>query len=282
MQHDSLRRVLFGDWSGKKRLESITNPKKLRGGTLIIDDTPLEKPYGKEYEDAGYFFSSSLGKAVYGYQLVLLIWVKGKKRIVIDQRIYCPGKSRSKIAIALEMLSYARNKLCIKPEVVLFDSWYCAKMILKRISDYGWCFVSQIKKNRLFNGKKLKKYKTNPYWNESGWLKGGLRVRIVRNGKKYFITNRLSLGRSQILDLYKRRQNIEEVNKELKFQGLNDCQTRNIKAHSQFIWICIIAFSIIEQKSRVEGYTVYHFKKINRSSDELLPRALQKRILRDA
>jgi hypothetical protein len=90
-----------------------------------------------------------------------------KKCVVVDQKIYSKGE-KTKIKIALDMISYARNKLKLKPKYVLFDSWYTAQKLLSQISDYGWFFYIHIKKNRLFNDKKLKSYKTNTYWNEVG------------------------------------------------------------------------------------------------------------------
>jgi hypothetical protein len=44
-----------------------------------IDDTVIEKPYSKELDGAGYVFSSSEGKVVFGYQVALLVWTNGKK-----------------------------------------------------------------------------------------------------------------------------------------------------------------------------------------------------------
>jgi hypothetical protein len=42
---------------------------------------PLEKPYGKEFEQASYVFSSTKGKAVFGYSIVLLIWTDGTRKL---------------------------------------------------------------------------------------------------------------------------------------------------------------------------------------------------------
>jgi hypothetical protein len=63
-----------------------------------------------------------------------------------------------KFELALELLSYARNRLQCKPQFVLFDSWYPSKALLTRIRDYGWYFVCQLKKNRCFEGVALNKY----------------------------------------------------------------------------------------------------------------------------
>jgi hypothetical protein len=41
----------------------------------------------------------------------------------------------SKYALALELLSYARNRLHCHPEYVLFDAWSPSKALLQRIRD---------------------------------------------------------------------------------------------------------------------------------------------------
>ena len=93
----------------------------------------------------------------------------GRSRIPLGMRLWHKG-GPSKYALALELLSYARNRLRCRPEYVLFDAWYPSKALLKRIRDYGWYFVCRLKKNRRFNGQPLRAYRRHPYWAESGWL----------------------------------------------------------------------------------------------------------------
>jgi hypothetical protein len=98
----------------------------------------------------------------------------------------------SKYELALELLSYARNRLKCKPAFVLFDSWYPSKKLLKRIRDYGWYFVCQLKKNRSFDRRPVRAYLPQPYWQAVGGLSGGLKVLVVRYRRKYYATNRLT------------------------------------------------------------------------------------------
>ena len=80
-----------------------------------------------------------------------------------------------------------------QPQFVLFDSWYPAKRLLKRLKDYGWYFVCQLKKNRVFDGVALHAYRPHPYWHAVGALSGGLKVLVVRHRRTYYVTNRLTL-----------------------------------------------------------------------------------------
>lgn len=272
ISHDQLTRALNNDGFWQTLLESISKPFGISGGYLIIDDTVLEKPHGKHFEGASYVFSSSKGKAVFGYSVVLLIWTDGIKRIVLGKRIYKKG-GVSKIDLALEMLSHARNRIKIKPEFVIFDSWYGAKKLFKRLKDYGWYFVTRLKKNRTVDGKKMPEFLKTPYASACGKLTGGLKVFVVRHGSKYFATNRLSLRRRGVLEIYERRQQIEEVNKQLKYLSLNDCQMRSSKAQSNHIVMCIFAYTMLEKESRKIGVSLYKCKKLIISGKMALPNA---------
>ena len=131
----------------------------------------------------------------------------------------------SKVDLALELLSYARNRRKCKPQLVLFDSWYPAQRLLKRIRDYGWYFVCQLKKNRTFDGVALSAYRQQPYWHAVGELSGRLKVLVVKHHRKYYVTNRLSLTAPEVRSHYTQRHEVEEVIRVLKSQlSLEACQ----------------------------------------------------------
>ena len=141
-----------------------------------------------------------------------------------------------KYALALELLSYARNRLRCRPDYVLFDAWYPSRRLLKRISDYGWYFVCRLKKNRRFNGQALRIHRRHPYWAEGGWLTGGFKVLVVRYGAKYYATNRLTLTAAEVRRLYRMRAQIEEVIRVCKNQlGLSGCQARSERAQQHHL-----------------------------------------------
>jgi hypothetical protein len=101
---------------------------------LIVDDTVVEKPYARWLEEAGWVGSSKRNKVVYGVSVVLRVWTDGQIRILLGYRVWKKG-GLSKFELALELLSYARNRLKCKPHFVLFDSWYPSKALLTRIRD---------------------------------------------------------------------------------------------------------------------------------------------------
>ena len=161
------------------------------------------------------------------------------------------------------MLSYARNRLHCRPESVLFDAWYPSRALLKRIRDYGWYFVCRLKKNRRFNGHAVRHYRRHPYWTASGWLSGGLKVLMVRHGKKYYATNRLTLLAAEVRRLYRIRSQIEEVIRVCKDQlGLTGCQARSEKAQQHHIVCCLVAFCVLEQERHARGLSIYKLKRL--------------------
>jgi hypothetical protein len=260
MSRDTLIRFLQNEWSGQKRLEVILATIQMLGGYLLLDDTPIEKPHSRTLEGLQYIYSSSLEKTVYGYCTVTLIWTDGKIRIPIGIRLW--RKDKTKITLALELLSYARNQLKLKPKFVVFDSWYAAKVIMKRVKDYGWYFVTRLKKNRKFNGVQLKKAIWRRYWKGTGELSGGLRVFVVKNGGKYFATNRLTLSRSELLDVYAIRAFIEEFHRILKQEFcLNGCQVRSLEAQEHHQWCAVFAFAVLEVEREPLGVTIYKLRE---------------------
>jgi len=261
LSHDCLTRMLRANWSGHTLLDWVLRSLfTVVGGYLIIDDTIIEKPHSKYMQEAFWNYSHKHKKKVFGVMVVLLIWTNDLFRIPIGFRVWKKG-GPTKIELALDLLSYARNHLKVKPQFVLFDAWYPSKVILKRIRDYGWYFVCRLKSNRKFNGIRLKKYKQQPYWNDIGVLTGGIKVFVVKHRCKYFATNRLTLTAPQVRLEYKKRQAIEEVIKILKSElGLEDCQagyeracnrirsTPPIQAQEHHIALCLVAYLILEKE----------------------------------
>jgi putative transposase len=272
--HDRLTRMLKGQWSGQILLElALRALFTVVGGDLIVDDTIVEKPHAALLAEAAWVWSTKHKKVVFGIPLVLLVWTNGQVRIPLAFRLWRKG-GPSKFDLALELLSYARNRLKVKPRVVLFDAWYPSRRVLKRIRDYGWSFVCQLKRNRLFEGRPLKGPRRQPYWHAVGMLSGGIKVRVVKYRRKYFATNRLSLTAPEVRAIYARRHAIEEVIKALKSQlSLEACQagyTRSyasqrevregVQAHP--IALCLVAYLILERERLDRGMT---FRQLRRT-----------------
>jgi putative transposase len=271
--HDRLTRMLHGDWSGQTLFDlALRILFAVTGGSLILDDTVVEKPYARLLGEAAWVWSNKQQKVVFGVSLVLLVWTDGQVRIPVGYRVWHKG-GPSKVDLALELLSHARNRLKCKPQFVLFDSWYPAKRLLKRLKDYGWYFVCQLKKSRLFEGVALHAYRPHPYWQALGHLAGGLKVLVVRRRRKYYVTNRLTLTAQEVRAQYRKRQEGEEVIRVLKSQlSLEACQVGyrrrgadparpQPRAQEHHIALCLVGYLVVERERLEHGASWRKFKR---------------------
>jgi putative transposase len=221
----------------------------------------IPKPLATTIDGLAWVFSSQERQPVYGLSLVRLVWTNGTLRIPWGIRLWHKG-GPSTYVLALEWLSYARNRLRCRPQYVLFDAWYPSKALLKRIRDYGWYFVCRLKKNRRFNGHAVRAYRRHPYWAATGRLTGGLKVLVVRHGAKYYATNRLMLPAAEVRRLYRFRSQIEKVIRVCKDQlSLTGCQARSERAQLHHITCCLVAFCVLERERHERQLSIYQLKR---------------------
>lgn len=263
LSHDALTRALHRAETGSQalRLRSARRLFSLKRGHLIIDDTVIEKAYAKCIEALAWVYSSKRDKHVLGLSVVVLCWSNGTVAVPLAFRLWRKG-GPTKTELALELLKHAKQKLCLRPSCVPFDCYYASRDILKFRQQSRWEFVTRVKKNRLFNNVQVKRYKPNPYWTERGRIDGGLKVTIVRHGKKFLATNDASLTGAEIRDLYKRRWAIEDAFRLLHDQlGLDRCQARSATAQRNHVRYCCLAYLALVAESRHLNTTPYRLKE---------------------
>ena len=123
VSHDRLTGLLQADWSGQRLLELACRPLFVwERGYLIIDDAVIAKPFATAIEGLAWVYSGQDHKPVYGRSLVLLVWTNGTVRIPLGMRLWHKG-GPSKNILALELLSYACNRLRCHPGYVLLEAW---------------------------------------------------------------------------------------------------------------------------------------------------------------
>jgi len=117
-------------------------------------------------------------------------------------------------------------------------------------------------KERRFNGQAVRYHRRHPYWAESGWLSGGLKVLVIRHGKKYYATNRLTLAAVEVRRFYRIRSQVEEGIRVCKDQlGLMGCQARCERAQLHHITCCLVAFCMLERERHTRILSIYKLKR---------------------
>jgi transposase len=191
----------------------------------------------------------------------MIAWSNEKFTIPLAIKVYQKSSGKTKIDLALELLEYAKS-LGLKPKYITFDCWYAADKILRKIKQLEWTFITQIKKNRKINGIQAKRLFPNPYWISQGKLSGGIEVKVVRHGKKYFITNNLSLDKKEILNLYKGRWLVETIFRMLHSKlGIDQCQAISLEAQTTHFYFCLFTFLAFEKQRIITKKTIYQVKQ---------------------
>ena len=271
VSHDHLSRVLKtkdGRVSTHVSTLILKTLGKFSGGSLIIDDTTITKIFARVIEGCSWLWSSNDERVVFGYQVVVLLWSNGTLSIPLRWEFYKKienkREQRTKIDIAVDLLAYAKNVLNLSPENVLFDPFYSAENVLRRCEEYQWQYVTKIKSNRLLNGKQAKRHHPNPYWEETGTLSCGLKARIVRHGRRYFLTNDIISTKKEIIAFYDSRWVIEEMFRVLHSRlGLDECESRSKTAqtnHAAFVMSAYVLLASEETRSENETYYTAHDK----------------------
>jgi len=231
-----------------------------QGGYLVLDDTTWQRQ-AKLAEAVSKVWSSTAGSVRLGMQVVLLVWTDGKRKIPVSMRLWQKG-GKSKVELATEMLAEAVERgLC--PKYVLFDSWYTSKSILNLLEGSGWKYVARIKSNRLLDGESISKKWPQRFGQALGHLKQvTAEVRIIKDGKRYWVTNDLSIGPAQIKRVYRNRQQIEETFRLLKQEfGWGGSSTRKARAQTAHLHLGLMALCLTQQAALAQGQTVYAFKR---------------------
>lgn len=259
--HDRLYRVLYLSFPYSRRLwEWIAANIVSANGYLIIDDTTWQR-FGKKLEGASFVWDSSIGKRVFGMQVVLLIWTDGKHRVPLGLRIWQKG-GRSKLKLAEDLCREAQRR-GINPLFVLFDSWYSGSELLNLLDSFGWRYITKAKKNRLFEKVRLDKTFRSRFGRRSGKLR---RIRhqvlIVKDDKKYYLTNDLSLTSAEVKRIYRTRQQIEEVFRLLKQEfGWGRCRAASVQSQKAHLHLGLYAFCLVQSKAIEKQQTIYAFKQ---------------------
>jgi hypothetical protein len=261
MSHDKLNRLLHAEFPWSGRLWELLAARLVRaGGYLVLDDTTWER-WAKHSEAVSWVWSSSVGHITQGMQVVLLIWTDGYWKVPIGIRLWRKGE-QSKVELALQLLAEAKQR-GLQPKYVLFDSWYASRRILNRLAELQWRYVARIKSNRLLDGESIGKKWQHRFGQAIGHLKRvAQRVRIIKDGRRLFVTNDLESQPAQVKQHYRQRQQIEETIRLLKQEfGWGGSSVRKAKAQIAHLHLGLMALCLAQHAAYQRKQSVYAFKR---------------------
>lgn len=261
--HDFLTRGLQKKYSWKQLLEIFLNNKVRAEGYLIIDETDIDKSFAEKIAGLSWIFSHRKNKYIYGYHVVVIAWTNEKLTIPLAWKIYRKDSGKTKIDLAMELITYCLFTLKIQPKAWLFDSFYASEKILKFLINHQQVFHAQLPKNRTLDHIALKEINSSrPYWTKGGVIKGSIKVQVVRNRRKYYVTNEIGKDRKEQLKTYKIRWKIEEIFRFVKQElGFERCQTRSIQGQNNHFGICFLLYAQLQDIAAKTQMTDYYIKQ---------------------
>lgn len=229
----------------------------LRSGSLVLDDSTLEKPFSKVNALVYRHWSGKQKAVVSGINLITLLWTDGVRCVPVDYRVFDKDRDgKTKHDHFAEMLIEAFER-GFQPALVCFDSWYSSIENLKLVRSFGWHFLTRLKANRQIRvmGGKLEAVSEAGLAGGDGtivWLKGFGEIKVFRifvtNGTaEYWATSLKDLTEAERQTQAKRAWRIEMYHRALKQQCLIErAQCRRLRPVINHIGLCIRAFVRLE------------------------------------
>lgn len=150
ISHDSVNRFL--EREAYTPLDLFTEVKaglNLKGGTLSVDDSVLDKPYSQHLALVGYFWSGKHHRVVKGINLITLYYTDPQgHHQPVNYRLYDKAEGKTKNDYFQEMLTEVLS-WGLEPGWVTGDSWYSGVDNLKLIRHHQQGFLFALESNRL-------------------------------------------------------------------------------------------------------------------------------------
>lgn len=260
--HDVLTRGLKQKYSFKQLLSTVLSTKQLNQGYLIIDETDVDKSFAHKIPCLGWIFSHRKNKYIFGLHIVVICWTNEQVTIPLAWKIYKKDSGKTKIDLAMELITYSLFTLRINPRAWLFDSFYASETLLKFLINHNQHFYSQLPKNRKLNTLALSHTNNGrPYWQETGVIRGGIKVQVVKNRRKYYVTNDIGVTRDAQLGTYKIRWKIEEVFRFVKQElGFERCQSQSLVGQNTHFGTCFYLYATLQDIAEKTQMTDYRIK----------------------
>jgi hypothetical protein len=242
------------------------------GGYLSLDDVVVAKLFANKLPWAGWAYSSSLGRCIYGMHIVVILWCKGPLHIPVAFRLWRPenrcrkGRYRSKLQLAQEMIIELRT-VDLSFAYLAFDTWYNARWFTKFLDHCGIIWVSTLKSNSyvVYHHHKQKVQDLAPTlklkWRQALDLRaaaikvhlpgyGIVRLVVTKDGHGkwgYIVTNAFDIDLTAIVLRKRSRWNIEVLFRDAKqLNGLGACQCWVDQAMVRHVAFALWTYTVLQ------------------------------------
>lgn len=269
--HDAFTRLLQRqppDTAARwQEVQGVVRPE---AGVLVLDDTTLDKPYATKMALVTRHWSGKHHAVVQGINLLTLLWTDGDALIPCDCRIYDKpwgGQTKNAHFRALVATAHARG---FAPAGVLFDSWYASLENLKTVREYGWHWLTRLKRNRLVHpdghGNVPVSTLTCPPEGRVVHLKGYGFMRLFQTvapdgDVEHWATDDLQMPPAERERLALQGWGVESYHRGLKqYCGIEKAQVRHATAQRGHILLALRAFLRLELHRLRTGISWYEAK----------------------
>lgn len=257
MSHDSVNRFLNREsYSPQDLFNEIKPTLNLRGGTVSVDDSVLDKPYAHYIAFIGHYWSGKHHAVVKGINLITLYYTDLQgQHLPVNFRVYDKADNKTKNDYFLEMLAEVLS-WGLEPAYVTGDSWYSCVKNLKTIKNYQLGFLFAMEANRLVSVEK-------GTWVQVQSLdvpKDGLVVWLRDFGQvKLFRTSLKNQARHYIIHLPEANDSIDSgltlnAFEHTQFELLHDCHWQIEQYHRAIKQVCHIESFQVRGKIAVKNH----------------------------
>ena len=219
-----------------QELQKRRRTRALEDGLIVLDDVVIRKT-GERMEKIAYVWDPVEGKAVLGYNLVVLYYTDGEKSYPLSFAYKL--KENDRISLAIQ-LTGGLGELGVEARRVVFDAWYFALDLVTALRDLGLSWVTKSKKNRLFivDGTTMhaEEIILSGIKEAEAHLPGYGPVKVVvaeiNDNKRLLVTGDLRMKWKEVVKVYRERFRIDNpfFRDSKQEMGLADFHTRRFRA----------------------------------------------------
>jgi len=257
MSHDSVNRFLNRESYSPQDLFNEVKPGiNLRGGTVSVDDSVLDKPYAHYIALVGHYWSGKHHAVVKGINLITLYYTDPHgQHQPVNFRVYDKADNKTKNDYFLDMLAEVLS-WGLDPSFVTGDSWYSCVKNLKTIKNHQLGFLFALETNRLVSVEK-------GTWVQVQSLdvpKDGLVVWLRDFGQvKLFRTSLKNQVRHYIIHLPEANDSTDDgyqlnTFEQTQFELLHDCHWQIEQYHRAIKQVCHIESFQVRGKVAVKNH----------------------------